>query len=117
MCSLLRGPVGEGGDEVSVARFVADQRTLHRVPHTVSCLVLGLSPSWFYNWVRLGQVVARGGGRRPQLRRLLVRATAPGALAGRRRVALTAVLLDRTFTDAGHPASIPLGVAAGNAQR
>jgi hypothetical protein len=32
-------------------------------------------------------------------------------------VALTAVLLDRTFTDAGHLASLLLGVAAGYAQR
>ena len=29
----IRGPVGEGGDEVSVARFIADQRTIYRVPH------------------------------------------------------------------------------------
>jgi hypothetical protein len=28
--------VGEGGDEVSVARFIADQRTKYRVPHTLA---------------------------------------------------------------------------------
>ena len=44
---------------MSVARFIADQRTLHRVPHTVSCLILGLSPSWFYKWVK-APVTARG---------------------------------------------------------
>ena len=27
----IRGPVGEGGDEVSVARFIADQRTKYQV--------------------------------------------------------------------------------------
>jgi transposase InsO family protein len=36
---------------VSVARFIADQRTKHRVPHTVSCALLGVSLSWFYKWV------------------------------------------------------------------
>jgi transposase InsO family protein len=43
--------VGEGGDEVSVARFIADQRTKHRVPHTLTCLLLGVSLSWFYKWI------------------------------------------------------------------
>jgi transposase InsO family protein len=35
---------------VSVARFIADQRTLHRVPHTVTCALLEVSESWFYKW-------------------------------------------------------------------
>jgi putative transposase len=43
--------VGEGGDEVSVARFVADQRTFYRVPHTMTCSLLGVSLSWFYKWI------------------------------------------------------------------
>ena len=43
--------MGEGGDEVSVARFIADQRTMHRVPHAVSCGILGVSLSWFYTWI------------------------------------------------------------------
>src|SRR5206468_9385925 len=46
----IRGPVGEGGDEVSVARFIADQRTKHRVPHAFTCRVLEISESWFYKW-------------------------------------------------------------------
>ena len=29
----ISGPVGQRGDEASVARFVADQRTMHRVHH------------------------------------------------------------------------------------
>jgi transposase InsO family protein len=37
---------------VSVARFIADQRTLHRVPHTLTCLLLGVSLAWFYKWLR-----------------------------------------------------------------
>jgi putative transposase len=43
--------VGEGGDEVSVARFIADQRTSHRVPHPITCALLGVSLSWFYKWL------------------------------------------------------------------
>ena len=35
---------------MSVARFIADQRTLYRVPHTVTCLLLGVSLAWFYKW-------------------------------------------------------------------
>ena len=33
---------------MSVARFVADQRTMHRVPQTATCAILGISISWFY---------------------------------------------------------------------
>jgi putative transposase len=44
--------VGEGGDEVSVTRFIADQRTSHRVPHTMTCVLLGVSLAWFYKWIR-----------------------------------------------------------------
>jgi transposase InsO family protein len=36
---------------VSVARFIADQRTFHRVPHTVACALLGVSISWLYKWL------------------------------------------------------------------
>lgn len=35
---------------MSVARFVADQRTFYRVPIAVCCAILGLSVSWFYKW-------------------------------------------------------------------
>jgi len=41
---------GEGGDEVSVARFIADQRTFYRVPHAFTCRVLAVSEAWFYKW-------------------------------------------------------------------
>lgn len=36
---------------MSVARFIADQRTKYRVPHTLTCLLLGVSLSWFYKWI------------------------------------------------------------------
>ena len=40
---------------MSVARFIADQRTNYRVPHTVVCALLGVSLAWFYKWlVRAG---------------------------------------------------------------
>jgi putative transposase len=47
---------------VSVARFIADQRTTYRVPHTVVCALLGVSLAWFYKW--------------------LGRASGPGAVSG-----------------------------------
>jgi putative transposase len=40
---------------VSVARFIADQRTKHRVPHTVVCALLGVSVAWFYKWLGRAQ--------------------------------------------------------------
>ena len=36
---------------MSVARFVADQRTNYRVPHTMTCALLGVSLAWFYKWI------------------------------------------------------------------
>ena len=36
---------------MSVAGFIADQRANHRVPHTLTCALLGVSVSWFYKWV------------------------------------------------------------------
>ena len=35
---------------MSVASFVASQRTEHRVPHAKCCRWLGVSESWFYKW-------------------------------------------------------------------
>ena len=40
---------------MSVARFIADQRTNYRVPHTVVCALLGVSLAWFYKWVARAQ--------------------------------------------------------------
>ena len=36
---------------MSVAGFIADQRTDHRVPHTLTCALLGVSLSWLYKWI------------------------------------------------------------------
>ena len=35
---------------MSVASFVAAQRTDHGVPHAMTCRALELSESWFYKW-------------------------------------------------------------------
>jgi putative transposase len=35
---------------VTMAGFIADQRTRHKVPHTLACRALGVSESWFYKW-------------------------------------------------------------------
>lgn len=36
---------------MSVARFIAAQRTNFRVPHTLTCQLLGVSLAWFYKWL------------------------------------------------------------------
>ena len=41
---------------MSVARFIADQRTSYGVPHTVCCGLLGVSQSWFYKWLARAEV-------------------------------------------------------------
>lgn len=47
---------------MSVARFIADQRTKYRVPHTVVCALLGVSLAWFYKWAeRAGSPGAASG--------------------------------------------------------
>ena len=35
---------------MSIAAFIASQRTEHGVPHAVSCRALEVSQSWFYKW-------------------------------------------------------------------
>ncbi|WP_405160830.1 DDE-type integrase/transposase/recombinase [Nocardia sp. NBC_01499] len=35
---------------MSVARFIASQRTEHGVPHAVACRAMDVSESWFYKW-------------------------------------------------------------------
>ena len=37
---------------MSVARFIADQRTNYRVSVAVCCAILGLSVGWFYKWIK-----------------------------------------------------------------
>ncbi len=51
---------------MSVARFIADQRTMYRVPHTLTCRLLGVSASWFYKWAARA---ARPGSSTPAQRR------------------------------------------------
>jgi putative transposase len=48
---------------VSLARFIAAQRTQYGIPHTVSCRALKVSVSWFYKW-RHGDVSLRRARRR-----------------------------------------------------
>ncbi|HET7385089.1 MAG TPA: IS3 family transposase [Nocardioidaceae bacterium] len=47
---------------MSVARFIADQRTNYRVPHTVVCALLGISLAWFYKWWQRAQSPSVGSG-------------------------------------------------------
>ena len=39
---------------MSVAHFIADQRTMYGVPHTLACALLGVSISWLHKWLRRG---------------------------------------------------------------
>jgi transposase InsO family protein len=50
---------------VSVARFIASQRTDHGIPQAISCRALDVSESWFYKW--LGREPTPGQQRRAQL--------------------------------------------------
>ena len=50
---------------MSVARFIADQRMLYRVPYAVCCAILGVSQSWFYKW--LNRPPTAGQRRRAEL--------------------------------------------------
>jgi transposase InsO family protein len=43
---------------VSLAGFVAAQRTGYGIPHATACRALGVSPAWFYKW-RHGEVSKR----------------------------------------------------------
>ena len=47
---------------MSVARFIADQRTNYRAPHTVVCALLGVSLAWFYKWLGRAQGPGAVGG-------------------------------------------------------
>lgn len=47
---------------MSVARFIADQRTTHRVPHTLVCALLGVSLAWFYKWIARASGPAASSG-------------------------------------------------------
>ena len=44
---------------MSVARFIADQRTFFAVPHAFSCRLLEVSEAWFYKWIK-GPTTVRG---------------------------------------------------------
>jgi len=60
---------------VSVARFIADQRTSYRVPHALTCALLGVSLAWFYKWLQ------RAGQPGPHTRQARLRALVDAAVA------------------------------------
>ena len=68
---------------MSVARFIADQRTNYRVPHTITCVLLGVSLAWFYKWLR-------PAAHTRQQRRAEVDAAVRGHVRRRERVARVA---------------------------
>ena len=60
---------------MSVARFIADQRTHYRGPQAVDCALLGVSLAWFHKWI------ARAGSPGPHTRRERRRDTIDRAVA------------------------------------
>jgi transposase InsO family protein len=52
---------------VSLAAFIADERTSHRVPQAVACRALGVSQSWFYKWNHRQHQPAASEQRRAEL--------------------------------------------------
>ena len=47
---------------MSVARFIADQRTKYQVPHVLVCALLGVSLGWFYTWIARADGPAASSG-------------------------------------------------------
>ena len=52
---------------MSLAAFIADQRTVHGVPQAVACRALAVSESWFYKWHRREQRPGPAQRRRAEL--------------------------------------------------
>lgn len=52
---------------MTVAGFIADQRTEHGVPHMIACRALGVSEYWFYKWRRRPAEPTRREVRRAEL--------------------------------------------------
>jgi len=48
---------GQGGDEVSVARFIAGQRSRRQGPHTLTWSVTGFSDRSLLGWVLVTCIV------------------------------------------------------------
>ena len=81
---------------MSVARFIADQRTFYRVPYAVCCVILGVSQSWFYKWLNhdsRGSSFLCGDSRRitMRLRRALAQSLHPVRPSGARSDSVSGV--------------------------
>ena len=89
---------------MSVARFIADQRTNYRVPHTVVCALLGVSLAWFYKWLGRAQGPGAVNGlhtTRDRRRDTIDRAVRVAFRQGPRSARLTAVWSTTCATRAG----------------
>ena len=111
---------------MSVARFIADQRTFYAVPHAFSCRLLEVSESWFYKWIKAPVTVR--GARRALLDEAVRKAFADsGATFGSPRIyedlidpelphpellaGLGAVVVPLTMLPVGEPVSEPTSPA------
>ena len=67
---------------MSVARFIADQRTFYRVPHAFTCRVLAVSEAWFYKLVKARPPIEGNAGQ-CWMRRSARRSPFPGPATAR----------------------------------
>lgn len=74
---------------MSVAGFIADQRTEHDVPHAITCRALEVSESWFYKWRRRPAEPTKREMRRAELtERIKHHFEASGGIYGSLRITL-----------------------------
>jgi hypothetical protein len=100
---------------VSVARFIADQRTFYRVPYAVCCVILGVSQSWFYKCLnhdsRRSSFLC-GDSRRITmgLRRAVAQSLHPVRPSGARSDSVSGSVIGRTLAPFGRSGDAGSGV-------
>ena len=82
---------------MSVARFIADQRTFYAVPHAAGCRLLAVSEAWFYKWIKAPTTVR--GARRA----LLDEAVRKAFVASKRSYGSPRIYQDLIDPELAHP--------------
>ncbi len=82
---------------MSVARFIADQRTFYAVPHAFSCRLLEVSEAWFYKWIKAPTTV------RCERRALLDEAVRKAFVASKRSYGSPRIYADLIDPELPHP--------------
>ena len=82
---------------MSVARFIADQRTFYAVPHAFTCRLLEVSEAWFYKWIKAPTTV------RGERRALLDEAVRKAFVASKRSYGSPRIYEDLIDPELPHP--------------